>query len=181
MADLSNMSPAAMAAWEELLKSTNYGLGGRINSAYRDPAHNAKVGGAKKSQHMHGNAFDVNVSDLSREERLGLITKARGAGFRGIGVYNNALHFDVGPSRSWGADYTRNSLPDWASGAVGSPVGASVEASTGPAPHQHDHAPQQPPTPPQQQPNQPPPLISNALNVRDFLAPTQAPQYLRFT
>lgn len=29
--------------------------------------------------------------------------------------------------------------------------------------------------------NQPPEMINNALNVRDFLAPTQAPQYLRFT
>ena len=38
--------------------------------------------------------------------------------FRGIGVYDNALHFDVGADRAWGASYSRDSLPAWAAGAV---------------------------------------------------------------
>lgn len=115
-----NMSNDALAAWDRLV--SQYG-DLKINSAYRDPAHNARVGGAKKSQHTHGNAFDVDVSGMPRDERLGLIQAARGAGFQGIGVYDNALHFDVGPSRAWGADYTRNSLPAWSAEAVGAPVG----------------------------------------------------------
>src|SRR5690606_9510833 len=30
----------------------------RINSAYRSPAHNKKIGGARNSQHLHGRALD---------------------------------------------------------------------------------------------------------------------------
>ena len=53
---MENMSPAAMAAWDTLVAGWGEPL--KINSAYRDPSHNAKVGGAKRSQHMHGNAFE---------------------------------------------------------------------------------------------------------------------------
>lgn len=105
---------ALQAAWGRPL---------RVTSAKRSPEENERVGGAKNSQHLHGNAFDIDVSDLSQGERLDLIRQARAAGFRGIGVYNNALHFDVGPDRAWGSDYSRGSLPAWAAEAVGAPVG----------------------------------------------------------
>ena len=144
MATFDNMSQPAMAAWERL--SQKYG-NLKVNSAYRSPEHNAEVGGAKKSQHIHGNAFDVDVSGLPQEERLALIEDARGAGFQGVGVYNNALHFDVGPSRAWGADYTSASLPDWAKKVVGAPVGQHAATSgqeTTPAPGRPQTAPQQP-------------------------------------
>ena len=34
-----------------------------ITSAYRTPAHNAKAGGAKFSQHLYGRAADIRVQD----------------------------------------------------------------------------------------------------------------------
>lgn len=34
-----------------------------INSWYRDPAHNARVGGSSTSQHMDGTAVDIRCSD----------------------------------------------------------------------------------------------------------------------
>ena len=89
-----------------------------ITSGYRDPAHNAAVGGARGSQHTHGNAVDINVKGMSIAERLALIEAASQAGITGIGVYNNALHFDVGPRRAWGPSYRFSSVPAWAHAAI---------------------------------------------------------------
>ena len=47
-----------------------------ISSAYRSPEHNRKVGGAKRSRHMQGDAIDFDVSGMPREERLRIIEEA---------------------------------------------------------------------------------------------------------
>ena len=39
-----------------------------ITSGYRTPAHNAKVGGAKSSQHLLGRAADIRVQGVSVED-----------------------------------------------------------------------------------------------------------------
>jgi len=39
-----------------------------VHSAYRSPAVNAAVGGAKQSQHMRGEAVDFHVADLTIRE-----------------------------------------------------------------------------------------------------------------
>ena len=111
------MSPAAMRAWEMLQASWGSPLS--VNSAYRDPAKNAAVGGAKKSQHMHGNAFDVSTAGMSQGDIARLTQAAQAAGFKGFGGYDNSVHFDVGPSRTWGADYTNKTTPKWLSDALG--------------------------------------------------------------
>lgn len=74
----------------------------RIVSGFRDPETNRKAGGADKSQHLDGNAIDVDVSGLSFEERRRLIEVGSANGFTGIGVYKNSIHFDLGPRRVWG-------------------------------------------------------------------------------
>lgn len=114
------MSADALAAWARFEELTGRGWG--INSAYRDPAHNERVGGAKRSQHTHGNAFDIDVSGLPTSERQNLIRLARQAGFGGVGVYDNALHFDVAGQRHWGPSYGRESTPSWALDALGTEV-----------------------------------------------------------
>ena len=38
-----------------------------ITSAYRTPAHNAKAGGAKFSQHLYGRAADIRVQGVGRQ------------------------------------------------------------------------------------------------------------------
>lgn len=124
----AGVSAAAQTAFDALQGSWGRPL--RVNSAYRDPAKNAAVGGAKGSQHMHGNAFDVDVADLSEADRVALIKQARASGFRGVGVYNNSLHFDVGGDRAWGPSYHRDSLPAWAAEAVGAPVGGGGTQTT---------------------------------------------------
>ena len=124
------VSEDALAAYRRFDELT--GGAPRVNSAYRSPEHNARVGGAKNSQHMHGNAFDFDVSGMPVEQRVDYINKAREAGFRGVGVYDNALHFDTGPERAWGPSYSRDSLPDWYRNAFGQGAPTSAPQESGP-------------------------------------------------
>jgi hypothetical protein len=110
--ETGGMSEEALAAYGKLQDA--YGQPLNVISAYRDPQKNQDVGGAKGSQHLHGNAYDIDVSNMSYEDRLALADLAWNSGFRGIGFYDNSLHFDVGDPRSWGPSYSRDSIPDWA-------------------------------------------------------------------
>ena len=67
-----------------------------INSGYRSPAYNAKVGGAEHSYHIEGQAADISISDISLSEI------ARYADYKlgqkgGVGVYTdlNFVHVDT--------------------------------------------------------------------------------------
>lgn len=69
-----------------------------IVSGYRSPGHNQRVGGAPKSKHMDGIAFDIACTPVQQTE---LIAAARAVGFTGIGRYDTFVHVDLGPARSW--------------------------------------------------------------------------------
>ena len=75
-----------------------------VNSAYRSPEHNRKVGGAKASKHLEGTAFDISMAN---HDPAAFIAAARKAGFKGIGTYprSNFIHIDTGPARSWGEPF----------------------------------------------------------------------------
>ena len=47
-----------------------YGESITINSGYRSPAVNKKIGGAKNSQHINGEAADIDSSDNSKLFRI---------------------------------------------------------------------------------------------------------------
>lgn len=112
------MDPAAIRALAVLEQAS--GKLFNILSDYRSPEENKAAGGAKHSQHMSGKAFDIDVSGMSIDERLELIKLARSvAGFGGVGVYSSSLHFDTGPERAWGPDYTSASVPGWAAETLG--------------------------------------------------------------
>ena len=70
-----------------------------ILSAYRDPIHNAKVGGAPLSQHKFGKAFDIRIAGL---DKWRLLKCCQRAGFTGFGFYSTFLHVDTGKPRTWG-------------------------------------------------------------------------------
>lgn len=110
--DHSGMSDAALQAWNKLTDA--YGQPLTIVSGYRDPQQNEAAGGAKGSQHLHGNAYDIDTSGMSHEDRLALATQAYNSGFRGFGFYDNNMHFDVGDQRAWGPSYSSDSIPEWA-------------------------------------------------------------------
>jgi zinc D-Ala-D-Ala carboxypeptidase len=77
-----------------------------LTSAYRSPEHNARVGGAKKSLHMKGLAFDVRMDN---HDPYVFEMAAKEAGFRGIGYYphKNFIHIDLGDERTWGTPFKR--------------------------------------------------------------------------
>lgn len=114
--DLGGVNPEALAMWERVQK--RFGRDIPITSGYRDPKRNAAAGGASRSQHMHGKALDIDVRELSREDRLRLIQIGSEEGFNGVGVYDNSLHFDTADRRAWGPDHSHGSVPDWARGII---------------------------------------------------------------
>lgn len=72
-----------------------------VNSAYRSPEHNRRVGGAPASKHLEGMAFDISMAN---HDPVAFIAMARKAGFKGIGTYprSDFVHIDTGPARVWG-------------------------------------------------------------------------------
>jgi GNAT superfamily N-acetyltransferase len=109
---ISAAAAKAMAALQGAWTGQDFG----IVSGYRDPKQNAAANGVKDSQHLHGNAFDFNTTGWPEEEKLLLADAAWDAGFRGVGFYDNNMHFDVGDPRGWGPSFSRDSIPDWAQG-----------------------------------------------------------------
>jgi Peptidase M15/Transglycosylase SLT domain len=87
----------------------------KVTSGYRDPAHNARVGGARNSQHTHGRAIDLSLKGIEEARQREIVDYARSLGARGIGYYpsNQSVHFDVrtGAPAAWGGNYSRTSLP----------------------------------------------------------------------
>ena len=60
-----------------------------ITSAYRHPAHNMAIGGARHSAHTKGQAVDVSVSS---KDALRLVRLALEQGMTGIGVAQRGPH-----------------------------------------------------------------------------------------
>lgn len=71
-----------------------------INSAYRTPAYNKKVGGATLSRHIQGQAADIVVKGVSPAEVYKTADKLVTMG--GVGKYDTFTHVDVrGTKTRW--------------------------------------------------------------------------------
>ena len=59
------------------------------------------VGGAMRSKHMDGAAFDIAMSN---HDPMAFEAAARAVGFLGFGFYPRSgfIHVDLGPARQWG-------------------------------------------------------------------------------
>ena len=89
-----------------------------VTSGFRDPARNARVGGARNSAHTRGNAVDVTFSGNEQDTNK-LIEVASSAGIGGIGVYRPGwVHLDTENKRVWGPDFSARSIPQWARRAL---------------------------------------------------------------
>ena len=69
-----------------------------INSAYRSPEYNKKIGGVKDSQHLKGNASDIAVKGMTPKEVAKVIEGLIASGKMqqgGIGIYPNFVHYDI--------------------------------------------------------------------------------------
>lgn len=76
----------------------HFGAPVTINSAYRTESYNKKVGGAKSSYHMKGQAFDIVVKGHTPLE---VAWFAQTFGITGIIQYNTFVHVDSRPKKYW--------------------------------------------------------------------------------
>ena len=63
-----------------------------INSAYRNPEQNARVGGKPNSSHLRGLAVDIRANDSST--RYIVLNALISVGFNRIGVASSFIHVD---------------------------------------------------------------------------------------
>ena len=73
------------------------GVAFRINSGYRTPAHNAKVGGVADTSHCGGWAADIACSDGNL--RFKIIDSLLKSGIQRIGVADSFIHCDCDPTK----------------------------------------------------------------------------------
>lgn len=86
----------------------HFGKAVKINSGYRSPAHNAKVGGAKNSYHAKGMAADIVISGVSAKR---VAQYAEAIGILGIGWYEGQkfTHIDTRTAKYFWKDKSGNS------------------------------------------------------------------------
>lgn len=70
-----------------------------INSAYRTPAHNKKVGGVDDSVHLYGSAADITVRGVKSNDVYDFVNKLFPDKY-GLGLYPTFVHIDVRPIKS---------------------------------------------------------------------------------
>lgn len=69
-----------------------------INSAYRSPEHNAKIGGKPNSSHIKGLAVDISVTNS--RQRFIVLNALLEVGFTRIGIADTFLHVDLDSEKS---------------------------------------------------------------------------------
>lgn len=69
-----------------------------INSAYRSPEHNAKIGGKPNSSHIKGLAVDISVTNS--RQRFIVLNALLNVGFTRIGIADTFLHVDLDSEKS---------------------------------------------------------------------------------
>ena len=75
-----------------------------INSAYRSPEHNAKIGGRPNSSHLKGLAVDIACNKST--DRFDLINCLLDVGFSRIGIASSFIHADIDTDKSIGVIWT---------------------------------------------------------------------------
>jgi uncharacterized protein YcbK (DUF882 family) len=101
--DGTKVPEALMGNIHELAKNLqvlrdHYGKPITINSAYRTPWYNSKVGGAAASKHMEGKAADINVQGITPKALHTTIEGLIESGKMkqgGLGLYPTFVHYDV--------------------------------------------------------------------------------------
>lgn len=76
-----------------------------VTSAYRTPAHNARIGGERQSQHLEGRALDLKppahltISEFYQRIRR-LVDTRPDLNIGGLGRYPGFVHVDIRPTAS---------------------------------------------------------------------------------
>lgn len=111
--DLGRLQPELRAFATELTSEFPV----KITSGFRDPKHNAAVGGAQGSQHLSGNAVDFSLKGLTLEQRGKFMDRLlSNPNLGGIGYYpdSDSIHVDFrdGDGAAWGGNKRSSSLPN---------------------------------------------------------------------
>lgn len=113
-----------------------------VKSATRTVEENRRVGGARNSQHIYGNALDARIRDLPPSQRTHVLNKMVEAGVSRFGLYTSgAFHFDVRPGVGlWGALKSAaysgmtaaqlGKLPEWARATITGLFSGTLAPST---------------------------------------------------
>lgn len=91
----SNLARLAIA-----LEALRAGLGGvplHVNSGYRCPSYNKRIGGASASQHMQGKAADLSGRKVRPREIAKVAETVPAFRNGGIGRYPTFTHVDIRP------------------------------------------------------------------------------------
>lgn len=96
-ADKVLVHPALVSLLETIRE--HFGRPVIVNSGYRSPSHNRRVGGAKNSRHVMGLAADIVVKGIPPAEVAAYVETLEPGG---LGRYANFVHVDVqGRGRRW--------------------------------------------------------------------------------
>lgn len=144
----AGLDPSLSPAMDAIAANPDFaGVG--VNSGYRDPARNARAGGARRSQHMQGKALDLDISGLSPAQRTSLLDTAIEQGrAKGIGLYSsgNTMHIDTRANPAVWSDSYRgidvSQAPGWAQDSLRGMMGAGpydvTPRTTAPTPFSRD-------------------------------------------
>jgi uncharacterized protein YcbK (DUF882 family) len=75
-----------------------------VNSGYRTPEYNERIGGADKSQHLTASALDLSSSRWTAAQLADLyegLIQLKLVPDGGLGRYDTFIHIDIGPPRRW--------------------------------------------------------------------------------
>jgi hypothetical protein len=154
----------------------------RLTSGYRDPSHNARVGGASGSRHIHGDAADFSLAGLPEDRQKAVVEwwNKRGAGGFGFYPQKNSMHVDFGQRRFWGPNFSSSSIgqtPQWFQDfAAGKPLTVAQQAQAQAAGVDTSALPPQPqmtPTPPAMADRSLGAMMRNAREMEGQGQPTQ--------
>ena len=96
MTHFDGVHPKALKALDALRERS--GRRWTVTSAKRPKKLNIKVGGASKSMHLSGRAFDLRVPHWARER---FYEDAKAAGFKGFGWGEGQVHVDIRGRSEW--------------------------------------------------------------------------------
>lgn len=71
-----------------------------VNSGYRTPTHNKKVGGVDNSQHCYGTAADLKTPSGWTPKKMASIAREIMPNWGGVGIYDWGIHVDVREKKS---------------------------------------------------------------------------------
>ena len=102
----------------------------KVTSGYRDPEHNAEVGGVPNSQHTQGKAWDFKVPGMGMQDAANAIIRS-GAKFDVLEITPTHVHISFSPENRGKVIYGGQQAPQQAYAAYAPPAPSHALAGGG--------------------------------------------------